>query len=347
MIRQGVTRHGLVYPLAPPSSFRALQLDPATIGVIKEGPVRKWKAKKELWETKYASQKRHVQKQRAKEYAAGYANFGPGETPPPTALAGRRTKTMERLHGAGKSKKRGKSWGLAMWAGWGSKHDEVALEKVEDAKRGRGNSTSSAGRSRSRGASMASKKTMRPDNMDRVRSDAGLRSPTPDTETVTTQSPAAVVADAADLTTSDQHNLPASTGLAQVTSQALPTGTKVPGSENTFLAPTSTRPHNGEVAYPFKLRSDLRDARSASTFTLDSRADGVSPPRSRVPSTTLTAALDRAAGQGEETRLGTVASEVRDTDPVGNGIEVNPKAVGTVGAPTRPPLESFVTAHEF
>jgi hypothetical protein len=130
MIRQKIDRHGNVFPLEPVAELVGCNLDPSEIGVIKEGPVKKWMAAKREWDTKFASAKRRVQKQRAKEMAMGYQSFGDGEVPPPSALAGRR-KTGEDL----REKKNKKSMGLSMWSGWGSKHDETTIEreKVADA----------------------------------------------------------------------------------------------------------------------------------------------------------------------------------------------------------------------
>lgn len=128
MIRQRVDRHGNIYPLAPSASFPALQMPPSEIGVIKPGPVRKWTEAKQVWDTKYAKEKRKVQKRRAKEMAKGYQSFGVDEVPPPSALAGRRGLVMP------KEKKKKRSWGMSLWSVWGSSHDEKTMareEKVE------------------------------------------------------------------------------------------------------------------------------------------------------------------------------------------------------------------------
>ena len=118
MIRQRVDRHGYIFPLEPPSSLQALQMPPDEIGVIKPGPVRKWLAAKKDWDSKFAKEKRRVQRQRIKEMAQGYRGFGDGEVPPPSALAGRRGLVMP------KEEKKKQSWGMSLWALWGSKHDE-------------------------------------------------------------------------------------------------------------------------------------------------------------------------------------------------------------------------------
>jgi len=127
MIRQRVDRHGVVYHLEPASELPACQLPPSEIGVIKEAPVRKWMAAKLEWDTKYASAKRRVQMQRAKEMRQGYQQFGDGEVPPPSALAGRRKIGVEL-----KEEKKTRSIGLSMWALWGSKHDEKTMHLEQE-----------------------------------------------------------------------------------------------------------------------------------------------------------------------------------------------------------------------
>lgn len=120
MIRQRIDRNGFIYPLAPQSELPALQLQPAEIGVIKPGPVRKWMGAQQKWNKKFQRAKLNVQRKRLREMAKGYERFE-GEKPPPTALAGRRLKGMAP---ASKAKR---SWGLSMWSGWGSKHDETTV----------------------------------------------------------------------------------------------------------------------------------------------------------------------------------------------------------------------------
>lgn len=121
MIRQRVDRHGDIFPLDPPSSLPALQMPANEVGVIKPGPVRKWLGAKKEWDSKFAREKRRVQKQRIKEMAQGYEEFGDGEVPPPSALAGRRGLRMP------KEEKKKQSWGMSLWALWGSKHDESTV----------------------------------------------------------------------------------------------------------------------------------------------------------------------------------------------------------------------------
>ena len=121
MIRQKCDRHGSIFPLDPPSKLQALQMPPNEVGVIKRGPVEKWMTAKTQWDTKFATQKRRVQKRRMNEMAKGYLTFGDRDLPPPSALAGRRTADMP------KEKKAKRSMGLSLWSLWGSSHDEKTV----------------------------------------------------------------------------------------------------------------------------------------------------------------------------------------------------------------------------
>lgn len=120
MIRQRVDRHGRIYPLPLPNELEALNLPSAEVGVPKSGPVNKWMKAQQQWNGKFAKQKLKIQKQRMKEMRKGYEGFD-GETPPPTALAGRRLKDMK------KERKTKRSWGMSLWSLWGSKHDESTV----------------------------------------------------------------------------------------------------------------------------------------------------------------------------------------------------------------------------
>jgi hypothetical protein len=128
MIRQRVTRHGVIMPLSPEEELPACCMKPSEIGVIKEGPVKKWLATKRQWDTRYATAKAKVHKKIIKDMMVGYQEFGPGEHPPLSALAGRL-----RMDPDMKEKKRTKSLGLALWSLWGSKHDEIAVEREKKA----------------------------------------------------------------------------------------------------------------------------------------------------------------------------------------------------------------------
>ncbi|KAL2106503.1 hypothetical protein VUR80DRAFT_6649 [Thermomyces stellatus] len=122
MIRQRVTRHGTIFPLEPESELPACILKPQDVGVIQAGPVRSWLETRARWDARYAKEKRKVHKRMAREMAEGYLVFGDGETPPPSALAGRR-----RRHAAKASwrERKKKGVGLAIWSLWGSAHDKA------------------------------------------------------------------------------------------------------------------------------------------------------------------------------------------------------------------------------
>ena len=121
MIRQQVNRKGEISALDPPHKLPALQMSSNDVGVIKRGPVEKWMNAKTQWDTKFANEKRRVQKRRIKDMSKGYSTFGAGEVPPPSALAGRRSADMP------KERKIGRSWGMSLWALWGSSHDEKTV----------------------------------------------------------------------------------------------------------------------------------------------------------------------------------------------------------------------------
>jgi acetyl esterase/lipase len=130
MIRQRVDRHGVIYPMDSESDIAALQMPASDIGVIKPGPVGKWLAARKEWDTKFASEKRRVQKRRFTEVIkGGIESFGDGERPPPSALAGRRGNSVVYQE---VNKRRKKSWGMMLWSLWGSKHDESTIKREEE-----------------------------------------------------------------------------------------------------------------------------------------------------------------------------------------------------------------------
>ncbi|KAI2472912.1 alpha/beta-hydrolase [Annulohypoxylon bovei var. microspora] len=123
MIRQRVSRHGVISPLAAPSEFPGCTIDRNDIGVVKETPVRRWLETRAQSDKRFGSVRAKIHKRRLKEMTAGYVGFD-GETPPPAALASRR-KAGEDI----KEKKKTKSMGLALWSLWGSKHDEATVNR--------------------------------------------------------------------------------------------------------------------------------------------------------------------------------------------------------------------------
>ncbi|KAI1343030.1 alpha/beta-hydrolase [Xylariaceae sp. FL0016] len=127
MIRQRVNRHGVIRALEPETELPACTLKPSEVGVIKEGPVRKWLETRQQWDNRYGSARAKIHKQRLKEMMAGYEGFD-GEHPPPSALAGRRKTDDEFI-----IKRKIKSKGMALWSLWGSKHDEMTINREERA----------------------------------------------------------------------------------------------------------------------------------------------------------------------------------------------------------------------
>ncbi|KAI9724232.1 MAG: hypothetical protein M1828_003977 [Chrysothrix sp. TS-e1954] len=141
MIRQRVTRHGDIYPLDPPSALPACNMPISQIGVIKSGPVQRWLKAQEVTATKFADEKRTYQARRMRELAesagghAGIFNLHAEELgalpneigterPPPSAWAGRRKEHLPKR----RVQDRKGSRGFAIWSGWGSKHDEEAVD---------------------------------------------------------------------------------------------------------------------------------------------------------------------------------------------------------------------------
>ena len=310
MIRQRVTRHGVIFALPPPSEMASLALDPASIGVIKTGPVRKWLAVKIANDQRFANDKKKILKKRAKELSAGYDEI-PGECAPPTALVNRRRKGV-----APEEKKKGKSWGLAMWSGWGSSHDEHTLQReqktTEARKEGFANGAAAKSSSdllstqtadaekkkqrRTSSASMFSSQMPWTKEKERPRSPfMGVRDTGQADQARQNSSPAPSAARSAftrrTSATSSLVNLtrPVSIGGTDspipveqdcarepegpipTTSAIAPNSEKIPGSNNTYLSPTSSRPHNGFQSYPFKLREQ---ASNPSMVTLDSVVPG-------------------------------------------------------------------------
>ena len=144
MIRQRVTRHGDIYNLDPPNTLPACTMAPREIGIIKPGPVKKWLHVQNLLGTRFGDLKRDIQSKRVHQMAETSGGRGMvftagredtmvvgEEHPPPTALAGRTTANIRDM-GLLRRKKHQRSSGLAMWSGWGSKHDEEAIDKEEE-----------------------------------------------------------------------------------------------------------------------------------------------------------------------------------------------------------------------
>ncbi|KAJ5123841.1 Alpha/beta hydrolase fold-3 [Penicillium bovifimosum] len=123
MIRQRIDKRGRVYQLDPPSSYKVLDIPPAKVGAINPELIRKWLEAKHEWDIKFAKDKLRVQRQRLKELAHGFQDFD-GECPPPSSLAARRAApgVLPKRHAK-------KNYGMTLWSGWGSKHDERRMAR--------------------------------------------------------------------------------------------------------------------------------------------------------------------------------------------------------------------------
>ncbi|KGO51808.1 Alpha/beta hydrolase fold-3 [Penicillium expansum] len=122
MIRQRIDKRGHVFPLDPPSSYLVLKIPPARIGAINPLLIRMWLDAKKEWDIRFAKEKLRVQSRRLKELAHGFQDFD-GECPPPSSLAARRAApgVLPKRHAK-------KNYGMMMWSGWGSRHDERRME---------------------------------------------------------------------------------------------------------------------------------------------------------------------------------------------------------------------------
>ena len=290
MIRQRVNRHGHIFPLDPALSLPALQISANEIGVIKPGPVQKWLDAKKQWDTKYAREKRKVQKQRAKEMAKGYEGFGNDDVPPPSALAGRRGLSMPKVE------KKRRSWLMSLWSLWGSSHDENTvceiisyhiyyskvwqIQREEKADKDVGKSTTTdvdGANARPANAPRAHRQS-RSRSRRRVVSDTGQANNESEVE-VNENTPAAEPErrreyhPAAIQPRKDPEHL----SPPKITPDLPPTDTSHDGAGAQLLS--SGRPTAGPgKAFPFKLGAHLVDnRRNASTVTLQSQAGVVTP----------------------------------------------------------------------
>ncbi|KAF3394136.1 hypothetical protein F1880_004660 [Penicillium rolfsii] len=129
MIRQRVDKRGHMYHLDPPSSYPVLAIPPAKVGAINPELIQKWLEAKREWDHKFSKEKLRVQSRRIKEMAHGFQDFD-GECPPPSSLAARRAApgVLPKWHAK-------KNYGLMLWSGWGSKHDERTMEKANEAEK--------------------------------------------------------------------------------------------------------------------------------------------------------------------------------------------------------------------
>ncbi|KAJ5081834.1 Alpha/beta hydrolase fold-3 [Penicillium alfredii] len=126
MLRQRVDKRGHVYQLDPPSAYPVLDIPPAKVGAINPELIRKWLAAKGEWDVKFAKEKLRVQSRRIEEMSHGFQDFE-GECPPASSLAARRAApgVLPPSHAK-------KNYGLMLWSGWGSKHDERTMERERE-----------------------------------------------------------------------------------------------------------------------------------------------------------------------------------------------------------------------
>ncbi|KAI0912003.1 alpha/beta-hydrolase [Ustulina deusta] len=357
MIRQRVSRHGVIRPLEPAAELPACTLDPNEIGVVKEGPVRKWLEARRQWDTRFDSTRAKVHKKRFKEMMAGYQGFD-GETPPPSALAARR-----KAAGAVVAKKRRKSMGLALWSLWGSKHDEMTVQREGEA--GKAPEVKAATKQEGYGARSPS---------DLERQGRAVASQRP----LTGRSPSRTKIVRDENQTLDRH-VDANTLISVLMAKRegrVPHDTTgpLPSLNSDSLSPhyvppstgvTGKRPIVSGIAVPFSLD---KEAETASMITLTSTMDPpsrVASPTSLSPKTddfpdTRSAVMARSnpeiAGEAEEpdslkvgdantsavvSPLATPLADDSDAQGYGENIQGNAAINGE-----RPPLETFVTAQE-
>ncbi|EUC27027.1 hypothetical protein COCCADRAFT_10254 [Bipolaris zeicola 26-R-13] len=285
MIRQRVDRHGRIYPLAAKEDLPALNIPSNDVGVPKTGPVSKWMKAQSQWNSKFAKQKIKIQKQRVEDMRRGFEGFD-GETPPPTALAGRRVKGMKNE----KAKK--KSWGMSMWSIWGSSHDQATIVREGKAEQGTAEPTdtvqapqpsdtdgaaeSKSKRSRGTGLSMPNFGRARSRSRvsavtDRGQADMDMDDlsqmdlPKPGLADATRLAPERAASGLPSLTV-EQDNQTSMPNVIASDNPALPS-TIIPSTDT-----LTTRPTAGGIAYPFRLKVDGAEGRdvNASTVTLAS-----------------------------------------------------------------------------
>ena len=347
MIRQQVSRHGTVTALPPPSELIGCNMPPEEIGVIKAGPVKKWLEARRQWDSRFSSTAAKVQKRRLKAMVAGYEGFD-GETPPPSALAGRRKLAAEDDKKAKDLKKRKKSVGLALWSLWGSKHDEATVIREHEADREPETRATTTAAGEGEGA--RSPADLRTQAKDVARRDMlGSRS----------RSRRKIVRDERQTTDLEEgegegdvdENTPASAlhakeqqqadGSADTTDAYAMSPAAAAADPELDLGVMGKRPKVDGIAVPFSLK---READTASMLTLTSMGaaggnGGGGEPSSRVvspmPTTPITPLGNGSDGDGDGLF----------PPPVAHGdAAATPAAAAADGQ--RPPLETFVTAQE-
>lgn len=317
MIRQRVTRHGVVFPLAPASELPGCIMANELVGVIKQGPVRKWMEQKQQWDVRFSSSKKKVHKRFIKDLIVGYEGFGAGEFPPPSALAGRRKIGAA----AFEEKKKTKSIGLALWSLWGSKHDEMTVVREQEANKEPEVRTATGAEGE---GARAFKDIQRQDT-----------APPPNATSRSRSRRRTVV---------DEHQTEADENTSVAELLKLKEGAKTDESASKskadFLSPdykpdigvTGKRPYVDGIAVPFSLG---KEADTASMLTLTSNTEQVSRVVSPMP---------RSPDNPASPLDGVIDFEKQDGSEVSTPAASNGAAV--MAEPKRPGMETFVTAAE-
>ncbi|KAL2874733.1 hypothetical protein SGCOL_010107 [Colletotrichum sp. CLE4] len=338
MIRQKISTRGVVSDLPPEFELDGCIMKSEEVGVVRPTPVRRWLDTKATFDKKFSSAKAKVHKSIIKDLADGYMDFGDGEQPPPTALAGRRKASDELV-----DRKKTKSIGLALWSLWGSKHDETTTKREKRA------DSDAAAAAAGRTSQQTRESQTSPRGGEGARSfediehqdPAPLASPTgskrrfvrdehqteeeetpdpfqvEDSQTTAVEDATPVAALIEKRKEQEKHNEQAAADGNHLSPDFIPGGTGVAGK----------RPFLDGIALPFSLGK--KDAETASMVTLMSGAD--SRPISPMPQLNRsdTDATDGVNGNGVS------ASEASTQVPAAGETESK-----------RPPLENFVTAAE-
>lgn len=353
MIRQRVSRHGTVSALEPPTDLPACNMRPEDVGVVKEGPVRKWLEARRQWDNRFGSVRAKVQKRRLKAMMEGYNGFD-GETPPPSALAGRRKISVSEE----KEQKRKKSMGMALWSLWGSKHDEATMIREQEADKApetKAATTEEGEGARSQADLKTQSKKVAANELAKGRSRSRRKVVRDDRQTTANDSdvdentPVAVLLakkeekqkeregeeaagepeTAAALLGSEEEKEHASSGNG---------GALLTTLEQPDTGVTGKRPKVSGIAVPFSLN---REAETASMITLTSTAEQPSrvvspiPTSPRTPSPLAASFPPFAAEGGAGAGAGAVPAIM-----VGGDAAITPQGG------ERPPFETFVTAEE-
>ncbi|OTB03669.1 hypothetical protein M426DRAFT_321594 [Hypoxylon sp. CI-4A] len=367
MIRQRVSRHGVIRALEPATELLGCIVDRDTIGVVKETPVRRWLETRAQWDKRYGSIRTKIHKRRLKEMAAGYIGFD-GEFPPPAALASRR-KAGEDVP----DKKRTKSMGLALWSLWGSKHDEATVNREQEADKrpeikvagvevGEGEGARSISDLQKQENAVAKRELNKTRSRSRTKVVRDEKQTADDD--VDESTPVSVLMAKREGRAKEVEHLPPSPGSNLLTPDYIPHETGVTGK----------RPIVGGIAVPFSLD---KEADTASMITLTSALDQpgrVASPRPLTPRTDAVATTSAAVvavstekakdevvdpeivkEQGSVVTNQETASVIENDELMGtNGTAAStpmatPLATPLLvvnGAIARPPLETFVTAQE-